>query len=79
MSDIRPAWSYGETAEELCRRIFRLIPANPQIMELSEPFGLFKVPGFECNDLQPSLAQASAALAKAKAMYLLGEQLDAKS
>lgn len=67
--------TYASTAEALAERIFALIPDNPQILTLESPFDLFKVPGFRCDDLQPSLAQASGALAKARHMWTkAGEQ-----
>jgi hypothetical protein len=61
--------TYEATANELTRRIEKLIPDNPQILELDSPWDLFKVEGFECSDLGPSLYQAGFALAKAKANY----------
>ena len=51
---------YEETANELGKRILRLIPANPQILTM-DTFGLHGVAGFKCDDLEPSLAQAGAA------------------
>ena len=58
--------NYTETADELVRRIEALIPMHHEIMSLTSPWDLFKVPGFKCDDLGPSLAQASAALYEAK-------------
>jgi hypothetical protein len=58
--------AYESAAQELKRRILALIPANPQILTMESPFALFKVPGFVCDDLNPSLAQAAAALAAAR-------------
>ena len=65
--------AYEQTATELCRRILALIPDNPSILDITAPFDLFKVPGFVCDDLQPSLAQARAALSSAKAMWKKGD------
>ncbi len=60
---------YATTADTLAERILALIPANPHILDLDSPWGLFKVEGFKCDDLQPSMAQAAGALSKAKAMH----------
>lgn len=56
---------YTSTADALVNRIVAL---GPQILDLRDPWQLFKVPGFTCDDLGPSLAQASWALGKAKSM-----------
>lgn len=61
--------AYEATANELSDRIYALIPSHPEIMTLESPFDLFKVEGFNCDDLQPSLAQAGAALAHARNKY----------
>lgn len=61
--------TYASTADDLVARIVALIPSQPQILTLDSAWDLFKVPGFECADLQPSLYQASFALAKAKAIH----------
>ena len=58
--------SYETTADELIERIRKLIPANPHILEMQDAFDLFQVPGFDCDDLGPSLFQASWALSRAK-------------
>lgn len=58
--------AYVAAAERLVERILALIPTRPEILTLDSPWGLFKVPGFECSDLDPSLAQAGWALAEAK-------------
>jgi len=60
---------YVEVADTLTDRILKLIPDNPSILDMDDAWGLFKVEGFESNDLQPSLYQASFALAKAKQLY----------
>ena len=61
--------AYSATADTLVGRIIDLIPANPQILEFDSPWELFNVDDFKCDDLQPSLAQASWSLAKAKEVY----------
>lgn len=61
---------YEEAGQELKRRIMALIPDHPEIMDLPDPWGLFKVPGFECGDLQPSYAMAGAAMDEARREYL---------
>jgi hypothetical protein len=62
---------YAETCDELTRRIVAL---GPQVLTLTDAWQLFKVPGFECGDLQPSMAQADGALAKAQAILRSGNQ-----
>lgn len=54
------------TADELVKRITDLIPTHPEILSLDDAWGLFKVEGFDCKDLGPTLFQAQWALAKAK-------------
>ena len=58
--------TYVATADELVARILALMPAHPEIMGMDSAWDLFKVPGFKCDDIAPSLAQASWALAAAK-------------
>lgn len=64
--------SYNSTAEELSKRILALIPAHPELLTLDDPWKLFKVEGFKCDDLQPSLAQAAWALGDAQGKYTAG-------
>ena len=61
-----PKEQYSNTADELVRRIEALIPKHPEILSMTSAWGLFKVPGFDCSDLGPSLFQASWALAQAQ-------------
>ena len=61
--------TYETTADELTKRILALIPEHPEIMTIESPFDLFTVDGFDCRDLEPSLAQASCALGKARHIY----------
>ena len=60
---------YEQTGNELAKRVKALIPAHPEILEMESPWDLFSVDGFKCDDLQPSLAQAGWALARAKQMH----------
>lgn len=62
--------SYESTANELSKRIEALIPTRPELATLTDPWALFGVPGFECGDLQPTLAQAAWALGDAQGKYL---------
>lgn len=57
-------------ARELTNRILDLIPAHPEILNIDDAWGLFKVPGFRCDDLGPSLSEADAALSQAKAIHI---------
>lgn len=45
---------YTAVGNILAERIAALIPDNPEIMEMESPFDLFKIDGFECDDLEPS-------------------------
>jgi hypothetical protein len=58
--------NYESTATALVDRISALMPTHPEILRMDSAWDLFKVPGFKCDDLQPSLAQARAALSLAK-------------
>jgi len=62
--------NYNYVGDELLNRILKLIPQHKEILEMAEPFDLFKIKEFECSDLQPSLAQAQWALTKAKLLYV---------
>jgi len=57
---------YISTADQLVERIHALIPTHPEIMEMDDCWNLFKVEGFHCDDLQPTMFQASWALSEAK-------------
>jgi hypothetical protein len=61
--------SYIKAADTLRDRILALIPDNPQILDMMNPWHLFGVEGFTTDGLEPSLAQAGAALEAAKALY----------
>lgn len=60
---------YENVANELVNRILVLIPEHPEIMTIESPWDLFKVPGFKCDDLQPTLFQAGWALGRARQQY----------
>ena len=68
MNAIGPV-DYATTGHELRDRIVALIPTHPEIMQIENAFDLFKVEGFKCDDLGPSLAQAQWALSAAKLQY----------
>jgi len=75
VNNLSPAdQAYADTADELTKRILALIPEHPEILTIDGPFALFKVPGFKCDDLQPSLFQAGWALAKARQLYREGSK-----
>lgn len=69
MSEPATSAVYTDTANELGRRILALIPSHPEILTLDSPFGLFKIDDFKCDDLQPSLFQASFALNWARRQF----------
>ncbi len=64
---------YQNTAVCLKDRIKNLIPKHPEILQMVDPSKLFKLKDFKCDDLNPSLAQACAALSVAKNEFLKGE------
>ena len=55
---------------ELTKRILGLMEREPRVVEISDPWELFKVPGFKCDDLEPTVAEASAALGEARELYV---------
>lgn len=61
--------TYESTANKLRDRIVELIPANPEILEMTDCWALFKINGFTCGDLEPSMSQAAWALSAAKEAY----------
>lgn len=65
---------YASTADALVQRILDVAKTQPQILELTSPWDMFKVPGFKCDDLAPSLFQASWALGRAKALSGAGKE-----
>ncbi len=61
--------SYEATGHQLRDRIMALIPAHPEILDMTSCWDLFRVEGFQCSDLGPSMAQAGWALTEAKRQY----------
>jgi hypothetical protein len=61
--------AYESTGNELRNRILALITDHPEILEMDDCFKLFKVEGFKCDDLQPSLAQAGWAMRSAQRLF----------
>jgi len=57
--------TYESTAEALVARIKGLIPKHPEILAMKDPWDLYKIKEFKCDDLQPSLFQAGWALSQA--------------
>lgn len=53
---------YDGVVGALADQIRALVPVQPQILQLEDPWGLFRVPGFNCEELNPSLEQATWAL-----------------
>lgn len=60
---------YVNTADTLTQRILKLIPGNPEILTMKNPFDLYKIHDFDCMDLDASLAQAIRAIESACAIY----------
>lgn len=61
--------AYAAVGNRLEERIFQLIPEHPEILEMEDVWDLFKIKEFDCQDLAPSLFQASWALAHARKRY----------
>lgn len=61
--------AYEASADKLVKRIMACIPGHPEILDFDNPFQLFKVDGFKCDDIGPSLFQAQWSLSKAKQLY----------
>lgn len=60
---------YNNITQELTERIIKLIPDNPQILEIESPWDLFNIEGFYCKDLEPSLFQAAKAITDTRIRY----------
>ena len=60
---------YESTANALVERIEKLIPNHPEILTMKNVFDLFRIPGFKCDDISPSLFQAQWAVGKARQNY----------
>jgi hypothetical protein len=64
--EIMLAWDwYNDTANKLADRIVASVPRE-KLLAMTDPWELFKVDGFNCDDLGPSLFQASWALREAQ-------------
>jgi hypothetical protein len=66
-----PETEHAGIIEELACRIVKLIPDHPEILLTHNPFDLQEIDGFECNDLQLSLAEARAAIRRAMTLWNL--------
>lgn len=62
-----PEQDYEGTANALVLRMLESLLAHPEAAN-GDVWGMLKVPGFRCDDLQPSMFQAGWAFAKAKKM-----------
>jgi hypothetical protein len=60
---------YADTAEKMVQRILETIPAHQEILSMNDPWELFQVKSFKCNDIDASLFQAGWALQEAKRRY----------
>ena len=62
---------YASLCNELASRIASLGKSNPEIKQkilaMDDAWDLFRIPGFQCGDLGPSMAQAYGALRAAQA------------
>ena len=66
---MQTAEGYQNVALELVGRILDLIPTHPEILTLPDAWGLLKIEGFVCSDLEPTLFQASWAFDKARQLW----------
>ena len=57
---------YESTTGILVERIRDLMTKDPRVALIDNVWDLHDVPGFFCSDLEPSMAQAREALARAK-------------
>lgn len=61
---------YASICDELASRITNLGKSNPEIKQkilaMDDAWDLFRIPGFHCGDLGPSMAQAYGALRAAQ-------------
>lgn len=58
--------AYASVAERLVERILQVAKERPEILDLTDAWDMFDVPGFWCRDIGPSMFQAQWALAEAK-------------
>ena len=61
---------YEANGNELADRILGMIPDHPEILEMESACDLFTIDGFDCSDLNPSLAQAGWAFNRARQVFL---------
>jgi hypothetical protein len=59
---------YEQQAQSFADRIEAAISNHPEILTMSDPFKLFKVPGLDCSNVD-TFMQASAALALAQTRW----------
>jgi hypothetical protein len=74
MSKQQGLLSESDLVAELQRRILALIPTNPDLLDTINPWKLFEVPGFKCDDIHPYplVSQAAIALTEAQKVYHMG-------
>lgn len=58
--------AYEAAADVLVERILQSMREHPEAMNIMDPWDLFKVPGFKCDDIGPSFAQAAWAIGRAR-------------
>ena len=61
-----PGDAYVATADTLVERILPTFRQHPEAALLTSAWDLFSVPGFKCDDIGPSAAQAGWAFAEAR-------------
>lgn len=60
---------YFTDTQRLAGRIEKLIPANPRILSIKNPFELMDIEGFVFDDIKPSVSQVLVALRLAITRY----------
>lgn len=64
-----PEERYESTADAMVARILETFKRHPEAAALDDVWKLFKVEGFKCDDIGPSLAQAGWAFVEAKRQW----------
>ncbi len=63
------AINYEAAADKLVQRMLQTFEAHPDAAQLDDVWKMLKVPGFNCDDIGPSLFQAGWAFSMAKKLW----------
>lgn len=64
-----PEERYTATADRLVQRMLESFKEHPEAAKLDSVWDMLKVPGFQCDDIGPSHAQAGWAFNTAKRLF----------